>query len=131
MTGRGRRSRPEVTVDTGGQVVTLPVLRQDRLWVTPAGDHGVIVHARTLRRLQSSAQAALALRTDAQPPPTVRLQPQSPELDALAEARHHYLAALGNAVRSLRASGTCWSDIEWACQVRNSEARAAAQARTP
>ncbi|MFI7049031.1 hypothetical protein [Streptosporangium sandarakinum] len=55
----------------------------------------------------------------------MQVRPQSAELDALAETRLRYEAALRDAVQALRADGTSWADIAQACHVHNATAQAA------
>ncbi|MFF0250806.1 hypothetical protein [Streptosporangium sandarakinum] len=105
--------------------VVVPAVRLERRWITRADAHGVVVHGRTLRELQASAQQALALRLGTLTAPPVRLHPQSAELDALAAARLHYETALREAVQALRAEATSWADTAQACQVRVIDAQAA------
>ncbi|WP_431929883.1 hypothetical protein [Nonomuraea jabiensis] len=104
--------------------VVLSAVRLERRWITRAGTHGIVVHGRTLRELQASAQQALALRCGTPAPPPVLVRPQSPALDALAEARLRYQTALREAAQALRADGTSWSDTALACDVRIADAQA-------
>ncbi|MER5327100.1 hypothetical protein [Streptosporangium roseum] len=55
----------------------------------------------------------------------MQVHPQSPELDALAEARLRYDTALRHAVQTLRADGTSWADVAQACNIRIADAQAA------
>ncbi|MGV9601299.1 hypothetical protein ACWDR1_32030 [Streptosporangium sandarakinum] len=105
--------------------VVISAVRLERRWITRAGAQGVVVHGRTLRELQASAQQALALRLGTPTAPPVQVRPQSAELDALAEARLRYEAALRDAVQALRAEATSWADIAQACNVRIADAQAA------
>ncbi|MGW0450161.1 hypothetical protein ACWDWV_32810 [Streptosporangium sandarakinum] len=105
--------------------VAVSAVRLERRWITQAGAQGVVVHGRTLRELQASAQQALALRLGTPTAPPVQVRPQSAELDALAAARLHYKAALREAVQALRAEGTSWADTAQACNVRIADAQAA------
>jgi hypothetical protein len=104
--------------------VVLSAVRLHRRWVTRAGAHGIVVHGRTLRDLQASAQQGLVLQFGTPTPPPLQVRPQSTELDALAEARQCYLTALRNAVQSLRGDGSSWTDVAQACGVRVAEAQA-------
>ncbi|MGW2219617.1 hypothetical protein ACWCSD_31915 [Nonomuraea sp. NPDC001684] len=113
--------KPPVT----GEGVVLPAVRRERRWITLAGEHGVVVHGRTLRDLAASVEQALALLYDTPTAPPVQVVPQSPELDALAEARRRYDTALRHAVQALRAERTSWTDIALACHVRVADAQAA------
>lgn len=109
----------------GDGVVILDVVRDGPLWVTRGSGDGVVVCGRTLDRLQRSAQAALALRSDGDGVPVeVRLLPRSADLDLLAAAREPYQRALRAAVGSLRAAGASWADIAVACEVPASQAQA-------
>ncbi|GGS84239.1 hypothetical protein GCM10010156_48540 [Planobispora rosea] len=121
MTGTERAAK--LAPDEGAVVVT--AVRLERRWITRADARGIVVHGRTLRELQASAQQALALRLGAPAAPPVQVCPQSAELDALAAARLGYETALRQAVQTLRAAGVCWADITQACGVRTTEARAA------
>ncbi|GAA3717055.1 hypothetical protein GCM10022224_098390 [Nonomuraea antimicrobica] len=103
----------------------MPARWLHRRWITPANPQGVLVHGRTLRELQASAQQALALRLDTPTAPPVQLRPQSAELDALAEARQRHDAALRLAVQTLRDERTSWTDIAQACNVSIADAQAA------
>lgn len=72
------------------------------------GTHGaasVVVCGRTLEHVRRSAQAALALLSEADRPPAARMRPRSATLDALTAAREPYPAALREAVQGLRAAG--------------------------
>ena len=103
------------------QPLVIPARREDRLWVTLPGEHGVIIHAPTLSKLQASARAALALL--GQDPPPVQVAVISPQLDALADVRRRYQAALQAAVRSLHETGASLKDIAQACDIRQAEVR--------
>ncbi|MEU8310353.1 hypothetical protein AB0C84_42965 [Actinomadura sp. NPDC048955] len=107
--------------------VALPVVRDGRWWVTRGTGHGIVAFGQTLALLRRSAQAALELR-DGGPPPGVRLQPESVDLDALAAARELYLAALRAAIDGLRAAGVSWIDIAQACEISGRDAQAFATA---
>lgn len=115
--------RPGASSPVSTPVVVVLAARRDRLWVTVGGGPGIVVHGRTLRQLQASAQAALELQPATVPGAVVQLRPQSAELEALADARSRYQTALRTAVKALRASGTSWTDIAHACQVRISDAQ--------
>lgn len=109
------------------RVVILPVVRQDRMWITrpgEPGEHAIIVAGRTLRDLHTCACEALALLHRTDPSPLLRLKPESAELGMLARHRRNYNAALAKAVRQLRASGATWSDVAQACEVRIADAQA-------
>ncbi|GGL49737.1 hypothetical protein [Planomonospora parontospora] len=110
---------------TDGSVVVVSAVRRERRWITRADDHGIVVHGRTLRGLQASAQQALALRLGTHEVPPVQVRPQSAELDELAMARLRYDTALRHAVQTLRADGVSWADIAQACNVRVADAQAA------
>ncbi|WP_433259423.1 hypothetical protein ACQPYK_50215 (plasmid) [Streptosporangium sp. CA-135522] len=112
----------ERAIDEG---VVLLAVRQDGRWITRADAHGIVVHGRTLRELQASAQQALALRCGTQAAPPMQVRPQSAELDALAAARLRYEAALRHTVQTLRADQSSWTDIAQACHVRIADAQAA------
>lgn len=114
----------EIAAEFAGGVIVLPAVRLERRWITRAGVHGDVVHGRTLGELQASARQALALRFGTSMAPTVQLQPQSAELDALAAARLRYETTLRHAVQTLRADGCSWSDIAQACHVRIADAQA-------
>ncbi len=116
--------------DDEGTVI-LSAVRLERRWITRAGAHGIVVHGRTLRELQASAQQALILRLGNPAAPPVQVCPQSAELDALATARLHYDTALRHAVQTLRADGASWADIAQACNVRIADAQATAYAAEP
>ncbi|GAB3977241.1 hypothetical protein GCM10029978_066420 [Actinoallomurus acanthiterrae] len=116
---------------TGDVAVTLPVIRQDRMWITRPGEDTIIVCGRSLRELQTTARDALALLHGTDQPPAVQLKPESAELDLLAEQRRTYDEALRAAVRQLLASGASWTDVAQACQVRITDAQAAAHHTTP
>ncbi|MER5426896.1 hypothetical protein [Streptosporangium roseum] len=109
---------PRAELAAGEGAVVVPAVRLERRWITRADAHGVVVHGRTLRELQASAQQALALRLGTPTAPPVQVRPQSPELDALAEARLRYDTALRHAVQTLRADQSSWTDITQAalCQ---------------
>lgn len=119
----GNEPAAELAADEGA--VVLAAVRLERRWITRADAHGVVVHGRTLRELQASAQQALALSLGTPAAPLVQVRPQSAELDALATARLGYEAALRHAVQTLRADGTSWADIARACNVRIADAQAA------
>jgi hypothetical protein len=104
-------------------VIVLVAMRLDRQWITRAGQHGIVVHGRTLRDLHDSARRALALQLGTCAPPPVQVRPQSPELDKLAQARRRYRAALRAAVQSLREDKASWSDTAQACEVRIASAQ--------
>ncbi|MFI7643368.1 hypothetical protein [Nonomuraea sp. NPDC049400] len=112
----------EPTPDEG--TIVLPAIRLHRQWITPADQHGIVVHGRTLAHLHTGAQQALALRFGTATPPPLQIHPHSPELDALAEARLLYHTALREAVQALRDDKTSWTDIAQACHVRIAEAQA-------
>lgn len=111
---------------TGAEVI-LHAAREDGRWVTRAGSHHVVVHGRTLRALQASAEQALALRSGRSEAPPVRVVAVSPALDALSQARAAYESALRGAVQELRDAGANWSDVALVCQVRVPDAQAAAR----
>jgi hypothetical protein len=117
-TGRNKRDR-------GGHEVVMTALREGDWWTVIAPQEGVYVHARSLVSLQASAQKAIALMCEGSRPPTVRVRPQSAELDALAKERARYNRTLADAVRSLREQNVSWADIAVVCGVRIADAQAA------
>ena len=119
----GNKAAAEMAAD--GRAVVLSAVRLERRWITWAGVHGIVVHGRTLRELQASAQQALTLRFGTAAAPPVQVRPQSAELDALATARLRYDTALREAVQALRGDGASWADIAQACDVRIADAQAA------
>ncbi|MBG0825832.1 hypothetical protein HS048_34680 [Planomonospora sp. ID91781] len=121
MTGTDRAAEPA----TDANAVLVSAVRRERRWITPADDHGIVVHGRTLRDLQASAQRALTLHLGTPEAPLVQVRPQSAALDELATARLRYDTALRHAVQGLRADGASWTDIAQACNVRVADVQAA------
>ncbi|GAT68979.1 hypothetical protein PS9374_04644 [Planomonospora sphaerica] len=121
MTGTDRAAEPA----TDANAVVVSAVRREGRWITPADDHGIVVHGRTLRGLQTSAQQALTLQLGALEVPPVQVRPQSAALDELATARLRYNAALCHAVQTLRADGASWTDIAQACKTRIADVQAA------
>jgi hypothetical protein len=103
-------------------VVVMPVVWNGQHWLGSLPDLGVYVHGRTLARVQASGQAAVTLAADGGAL-QVRVDPQTPELSALARAREDYHAALRTAIGALSTSGVCPRDLATACQVTPAQVR--------
>jgi hypothetical protein len=103
----------------------MTAVREGEWWIVIAPQQGVYVHARSLVGLQASAQKAIALMCGGSRPPTVRVRPESAELDALDKERARYNRTLADAVRRLREDNLSWADIALMCGVRIADARTA------
>lgn len=116
-------------MNTSGElvpVVTVPVQRANRHWIAEIPTEGIWTHGKTLTEIRAQAHAALALARGLDPDCiAVRVSVDSPELDALADARRHERAALAAAATRLRSQGVPWRDTAHALGVTQREAREA------